>query len=104
MFTIVEFVDQVEDENLYRRLKVSAAFPMTDAEARALGTRPDESADAREPVLSVSVVHAVSGGVTLNCRVERIAEWDALLAAHRRELRGAVRPRPVQVAERIHTE
>jgi len=42
-----------------------------------------------QPVLTVSVVHAFSGGVTLEWLVARITEWDATLAEHRRATRRA---------------
>jgi hypothetical protein len=102
MFTIVEFIDQVEDENLFRRVRFSAEFKVTEEQARAFGSAPDASTEGVDPVLSVSVVHAVGGGVGLAWMVQRIGEWDALLTEHRRELRTTMGARALQVSETVH--
>lgn len=102
MFTVVEFIDQVEDQNLFRRVRFSAEFTVTEEQARAFGSAPDASTEGADPVLSVSVVHAVRGGVSLAWMVQRIGEWDAMLTEHRRELRSTVRSLAAQVTETIH--
>jgi hypothetical protein len=73
----------VGDENLFRRIRLSADLELPEAERRQAGEVPEGA----EPVATVSVVHAFGGGVTVEWLVERMREWDEVLAAHRRELR-----------------
>ena len=44
-----------------------------------------------EPFASVSVVHPLGGGVTLDWLIERILEWDEVLAEDRRAARARKR-------------
>lgn len=101
-FTIVEFLDQVEDQNLYRRVKFSCEFEVSQEQAKALSGTTERTNDGLEPVLAVSVVHPVGGGVTVDWLIERIQEWNAMIAAHRRELRRPGRARPVQTPHTVH--
>ena len=101
LFTIVEFDDQVEGENLYRRLRFSADLPASAEEVAALGSPPPDAPEGAEPVVSISVVHPVGGGVTLAWLIERIGEWDAVIAARWRELRPGRRRRAV-IPDTVH--
>lgn len=87
-YTVVELLEQVKDENLYRRLRFIADVELPEEERERLRLEPG-APEGAEPVLSVSVVHPLGGGVTLAWLIERIQDWDAMLAAHRR----AARPR-----------
>jgi hypothetical protein len=52
----------------------------------------------------MSVVHAFSGGVTLDWLIARIGEWDAMLREHRRRARKARSSRAniATAAETVH--
>jgi hypothetical protein len=83
-YTLVEFDEQVGDDNLFRRIRFSADIELPEAQRNRMKL---EAPEAGEPVATVSVVHALGGGVTVDWLIERIREWDDTLAAHRRELR-----------------
>jgi len=86
--TVVQFDDRVEDDNLYRRIRLAADVEIPSEERARL--KSDAAApEGGEPVLTVSVVHAFDGGVTLEWLMARITEWDATLAEHRRLTRRA---------------
>ena len=82
--------ERVGEQNLFRRIRFSADLALPEEERRRAndGVAAPEGA---EPVARVSVVHACGGGVTVDWLTERIREWDAMLAEHRREMRRAVR-------------
>ena len=84
--TTVELHERVGEQNLYRRLRLAANVELPEAERREL-QREAGAPDGAEPVVSISVVHPFSGGVTLAWLMERIKEWDAVLAEHRRAAR-----------------
>lgn len=84
--TIVAFEERVGEENLYRRVQFTADLPLPQEERRKLLAAPDAPADA-EPIAVVSVVHPFGGGVTVNWLIERITEWETVLAEHRRLVR-----------------
>ncbi|MBA2303555.1 MAG: hypothetical protein H0W08_13085 [Acidobacteria bacterium] len=87
-YTVVQFDDRLEDENLYQRVRLAADVELPDDERARLKSSA-AAPEGGEPVLTVSVVHAFSGGVTLEWLVARITEWDATLAEHRRLTRRA---------------
>ena len=88
--TIVELMDRVDDENLYRRLRFEADVELPPEERERL-LRDPGAPEGAVPFASVSVVHPLSGGVTLDWLIERIEEWDEVLAQHRREARARKR-------------
>ncbi len=88
--TVVELLDQVENENLYRRLRFEAEVELPGEERARLLQDPAAPAGA-EPFASVSVVHPLSGGVTLDWLIQRVEEWDAVLTGHRRAARARKR-------------
>jgi hypothetical protein len=47
--------------------------------------------ESAEPVATMSVVHSLGGGVSLEWLMERIREWDEVLAENRRGVRQAVK-------------
>ena len=96
-YTVVELLDQVEEGNLYRRLRFVADVELPEEDRERLRLEPG-APDGAEPVLSVSVVHPLRGGVTLAWLIERIEEWDAMLAAHRRAARPRKRREKVPIA------
>jgi len=89
-YTLVEFDEQVGDENLYRRVRFAADLELPEEERRPMKDH-HEVPEGAKPVATVSVVHAFGGGVTLDWLVERIQEWDDALAGRRREVRRAVK-------------
>jgi hypothetical protein len=101
--TIVEFRDRVEEENLYKRIRFEADVELPEEERQRMKEAPD-APEGAEPYATVSVVHAFSGGVTLDWLIARISEWDAVLKEHRREVRKG-RPRASNAgasAETVH--
>jgi hypothetical protein len=84
--TVVELLDRVDGEDLYRRLRFEAQVDLPPEERERL-LRDPAAPDGAEPYAAVSVVHALSGGVTLDWLLARIDEWDSVLAADRREAR-----------------
>ena len=100
--TVVEFDDQVGDENLYRRFRFSADFPASAEEIAALGSPPPDAPAGAEPVISISGVQATSGGVTPAWMLQRIGAWDALIAARRREFRADRARRSISSSETVH--
>lgn len=100
--TIVQFGDQVGDENLYARVRLQADVDLPEEERQRLKMAPDAPENG-EPVLTVSVVHPFSGGVTLQWLIERIREWDAMLAEHRRAARrGRRRAASAPATQTVH--
>ena len=97
--TVVELLDQVGEENLYGRLRFEAEVELPPDERERLLQDPAAPAGA-EPFASVSVVHALSGGVTLDWLMHRIQEWDAVLTEDRRAARARKRRDKVAVRER----
>jgi len=95
--TVVELLDQVEDESLYRRLRFEAEVELPPEERERLLQDPAAPAGA-EPFASVSVVHPLSGGVTLDWLIQRVEEWDSVLAEHRRAARARKRRDQVSLA------
>jgi hypothetical protein len=69
-FTVVEFDERVDDENLYRRVRLSADLEIS-----------------HEATLTMSTVLPFGGGVTLGWLLERIAEWEHGLKEQRRAAR-----------------
>ena len=95
--TVVELVDQVDDEDLYRRLRFEADVELEPEERARLLDDPAARPGA-EPFATVSTVHALSGGVTLDWLIERIEEWDAVLTENRRAARARKRTDNVSLA------
>lgn len=101
--TFVHFWDQVEGDDLYARVRFEADIELPEEERRLhediLGARDDE-----DPYTTVSVVHAFSGGVTLEWLMARIGEWDAMLREGRRAVRRGRTRRPTHLpaSETIH--
>lgn len=88
--TVVELLDQVEDESLYRRLRFVADVELAPEERERLLQDP-AAPEGAEPFASVSVVHPLGGGVTLDWLIQRVEEWDAVLTEHRRAARARKR-------------
>ena len=81
------------------RIRLAADVELPSEERARL--KSDAAApEGGEPVLTVSVVHAFDGGVTLDWLMARIAEWDATLAEHRRLTRRAKQGGDCGVGER----
>ena len=89
-YTLVEFEERVGDDNLFRRLRFSANLELPEEERRRMKDRAD-APEGAEPVATVSVVHSFGGGVSLEWLMERIREWDEVLAENRQEVRRAVK-------------
>ena len=101
--TVVQFWDRVEGQDLYRRVRFEADVELPEEERQRLKEAPDAPAGA-EPHATVSVVHAFSGGVSLDWLIARIGEWEAVLREHRRVARSG-RPRashPRVSAQTVH--
>ena len=101
--TVVQFWDRVEEENLYRRVRFEAEVELPEEERQRLMAAPD-APEGAEPHATVSVVHAFSGGVSLDWLIARIGEWEAVLKEHRRVVRSG-RPRvshPGVSAQTVH--
>lgn len=92
--TIVEFAEPVEGENLYARVRFEAEVELPEEERQRLKAAPDAPPGA-EPIATMSVVHGLGGGVTLDWLIARIGEWDAMLREHRRMARRRRGPRHV---------
>lgn len=86
MTTIVHFWDPIEEGDLYTRVRFEADVPLPEEERQQMLQAPD-APEGAEPHATVSVVHAFSGGVTLEWLLARVAEWDAVLREHRRAAR-----------------
>ena len=94
--SFVQLMDQVPGLRLYRRVRFDADMPMAADEAehhRREGMLPDG-----EAMLSISGIHAFTGGVTHQWLVERVREWDAALAEQRRKVKQAVNRTPLHPA------
>jgi hypothetical protein len=89
-YTLVKFEERVDDDNLFRRLRFSANLELPEEERRRMKDRAD-APEGAEPVATVSVVHSFGGGVSLEWLMERIREWDEVLAENRQEVRRAVK-------------
>jgi hypothetical protein len=89
-YTQVEFDEPVGDDDLFRRIRFSASLELPEEERRRMKDRAD-APEGAEPVATVSVVHSFGGGVSLEWLMERIREWDEVLAENRREVRRAVK-------------
>lgn len=84
--TLVHFWDQVAGEHLYARVRFEADMELPEEDRNFLTDAPGAPEDA-DPYTTVSVVHAFSGGVTLEWLIARIGEWDAMLREGRRAVR-----------------
>lgn len=101
--SIVNLMDPVPGCRLYQRVRFAADLPMTTAEAeeyRREGQLPPDG----EGMVTISGFHAFTGGVRKEWLIERVREWDAALAEHRRELRrsGKRKPKRSSTSETIH--
>ena len=101
--TMVELDNRVDDENLFRSMRFSADIALPTKERQRLKDAPDAPPGA-EPYATVSVILPFGGGVTLAWLIERIHEWDRMLAEQRRVTRRRQRnPRPaVHVTDTVH--
>jgi hypothetical protein len=100
--TVVQFDEQVGDENLYRRVRFASDVVLPEEERQRL-IASHEAPEGAEPVVRISVVHPFGGGVTLGWLVERIREWDAMLAEHRRAARrGGKRAAVAATPDTVH--
>jgi hypothetical protein len=88
----------------YARVRFEAEVELPDEERQRLKAAPD-APEGAEPIATMSVVHAFSGGVTLDWLIARIGEWDAMLREHRRMARTGRSSRRVPAppaAETVH--
>ena len=99
--TLVEFREDVPDEDLYGSIRLSADVPLPPDERERLLASPD-APEGAEPFAEVSVVHRFGGGVTLDWLIERVQEWDTALAQGRREARRRPRVAAPAVGETVH--
>jgi hypothetical protein len=99
--TMVDFDERVEDENVYRRIRLSADVALPAAERARLKAAPG-APEGAEPYATVSVVLPFGGGVTIPWLIERIHEWDAMLAGERRAARRRVKQVAGELAETVH--
>ena len=90
--TVVAFGEPVPDEDLYGSAMLSCELQVRPEDLAHL---PDVRAEAGEPapVVAVSTVLLFKGGVTLDWVVNRIVEWDAMIASrsHKSKRRRSVR-------------
>ncbi len=91
--TLVYFWDQVAGEHLYARVRFEADMELPEEERQLLKDAAEAPEDG-DPYTTVSVVHAFSGGVTLEWLIARIGEWDAMLREGRRAVRKGRSRRP----------
>jgi hypothetical protein len=99
-YTLVQFDERVA-ENLFRRIRLEADVELPREERERLKSSPD-APEGAEPVATVSVVHPFGGGVTLEWLIERIQEWEAVLAEHRREVRRGRADKVAATTDRVH--
>ena len=100
--SVINLMDPVPGMRLYQRVRFAADLPLTDEEA-AQHRRDDLPPDATAMV-TISAIHAFSGGVTKAWLLERVREWDQALREHRREVRRQRKrkPAPPVRSETIH--
>jgi hypothetical protein len=100
--SVINLMDPVPGMRLYQRVRFAADLPLSDEEA-ALHRREDLPPDA-VGMVTISAIHAFSGGVTKAWLVERVREWDEALREHRRDMRRQRKrkPAPPLTSETIH--
>ncbi len=84
--SVINLMDPVPGMRLYRRVRFAADLPLSDEDAAEHGRRDDLPPDAIA-VVTISAIHAFSGGVTKAWLLERVREWDLALREHRRDVR-----------------
>ena len=85
--TMVEFGEQVPDENLYGTARLSCELKARPEDLPALSPS-QEAAGAGLPMLAVSRFLPFKGGVTLDWVIARLVEWEAMIASRSRRARG----------------
>lgn len=103
--TIVAMMDPLPGSRLYRRMRFDADLPATDKEVERSRKRGQLVTDDMT-MLSISGIHAFTGGVSPEWLVERVRDWDNALKEHRREIRREGKRRraapPAEPPETIH--
>lgn len=84
--SLITLMDPVPGMRLYRRVRFAADLPLSDEEAAEHRRRDDLPPDVMS-LVTISAIHAFSGGVTKAWLLERVREWDLALREHRRNLR-----------------
>lgn len=98
--SLISLMDPVPGLRLYRRVRFAADLPLSDEDAAEYRRRDDLPPDA-VGIVTISAIHAFSGGVTKGWLLERVREWDQALREHRREAR---RQRKRKAATRVTSE
>ena len=78
--TSVVFGEPFSEEELYGSVMLSCELEVRPEDVAHLGPAPDGAAN-EAPVVAVSTVLLFRGGVTLDWVVNRVTEWDAMLAS-----------------------
>lgn len=103
--TVVHLYDLFDDAS-YGRMELTAEFPLSTSAAAAI-PRPEEAPPDAVPVAVASSIHTFTGGVTLDWLIERVQEWDEMLAANKRQARrggkrAPRRPTGPRASETVH--
>jgi hypothetical protein len=84
--SVIAMMDPAPGSRLYRRVRFDADLPATEKEMERSRKRGQLVTDDMTMV-SISGIHAFTGGVTAEWLIERVRDWDKALKEHRREMR-----------------